>query len=301
MQKLYLYFFILNGIFISILSGFFSVIGFGLIFKSILIPISILAILLETSKILTSIYLHLYWKVQSKLIIFYLTIALIILGAINSLGVYSYLSKGYLDSFNSSEVSFTIDLSKQQIESKQESINTNKELKKEKELEKKRLNSELYSLSEIDKIDNRNKIKKLSNEITELSNKNERLLNEIAELKLSEFSNKKEINKIDTELGPIKYLALLIYKEDSRELIDKSMRIFIVILIIVFDPLAIISLIACISALGNKENKTKEPENKIETKEPENKNIFKKTITKGVNIINTSKDKLEELYKGINK
>jgi hypothetical protein len=316
-HKIYLYTLIFSAIAISSLSGFFSVIGFSLIFKSIIFSISALAILLELSKVLISVYLHLYFKKENKLLIFYLTIALITLMAINSLGVYSYLSKGYLDSFNSEEVSSNIEISKDELQNKKEAIENNKESKKDKLDEKKRLSIELNSVDDEEKKKIRKKINKLSDEITKLLESNDKLNEEIKSLKSSNTKDKKEINKIETELGPIKYLALLIYSSEDREIINKSMRIFIVILIIVFDPLAIISLIAAISALeklSKKDIKQEVKENIIVTTTEINKpKIIKEEpiIEKQeeqieapqlprVNIINTSKvsDKLEEFYKG---
>ncbi len=305
-HKLFLLLLIFSAIAISSLSGFFSVIGFSLIFKSIILSISTLAILLELSKVLISVYLHLYFKKENKLLIFYLTIALITLMGINSLGVYSYLTKGYLDSFNSEQVNSNIDINKDKLEVKKEKIEINKESRKEKLDEKKRLQSEIYSASEEDKKELRRKISKLSSEITILLESNDKLTEEIATLKSSNIDEKKEINKIETELGPIKHLALLIYSSDDKEIINRSMRIFIIILIIVFDPLAIISLVAAISAFEKlpkkeqgKENIIKE-EIKNEVIEETKTTSNPQTVSSRINVINTSKDsdKLEEFYKG---
>lgn len=327
-KKIYLYLFSLSGILISTLSGYFSVIGFMLIFKSIAFSIAALAILLEISKVFISIYLHLYFKKENILLITYLLLALIILMGINSLGVYSYLSKGYIESFNSQEVSFNIEMNGEEIKLKEEEIKSKDKIKKEKEEDKKKLKNELYLLNDEEKNKQKIKIEKLTNEIEKLANEANEIQKNILEIKKENNGNKKEIGKIDQELGPIKYLSLLLYSSEDKDIIDKSMRIFIVILILVFDPLAIISLIASISALEklpkHKKEKTivLEKENIIEKKEEkvqpienipiiENKEIIlennvvpikeEKPIQSKVNVINTTNnnvDRLDKLYSG---
>ena len=191
-HKIYLYTLIFSAIAISSLSGFFSVIGFSLIFKSIIFSISALAILLELSKVLISVYLHLYFKKENKLLIFYLTIALLTLMTINSFGVYSYLSKGYLDSFNSEEVVSNIEINKDELQNKKEALENNKESKKEKIEEKKRLALELNIVDDEEKKRIRKKISKLSDEITTLLQSNDKLNEEIKVLKSSNTQNKSE-------------------------------------------------------------------------------------------------------------
>ena len=51
-------------------------------------------------------------------------------------------------------------------------------------------------------------------------------------------------DKIEAEVGPIKYVAELIYGENAQDNFDKSVRFVILILIFVFDPLAVLLLIA---------------------------------------------------------
>ena len=77
----------------------------------------------------------------------------------------------------------------------------------------------------------------LNTAITEASDKIANLTNKKAELELSQ-------DKIEAEVGPIKYVAELIYGEQAQDNFDKSVRFVILILIFVFDPLAVLLLIA---------------------------------------------------------
>ena len=77
----------------------------------------------------------------------------------------------------------------------------------------------------------------LNTAINEASDKIANLTNKKAELELSQ-------DKIEAEVGPIKYVAELIYGENAEDNFDKSVRFVILILIFVFDPLAVLLLIA---------------------------------------------------------
>ena len=66
----------------------------------------------------------------------------------------------------------------------------------------------------------------------------------IAELSDKKGSLKLEQDKIEAEVGPIKYVAELIYGENAKDMFDHAVRVVILILIFVFDPLAVLLLIA---------------------------------------------------------
>ena len=67
---------------------------------------------------------------------------------------------------------------------------------------------------------------------------------EIAKLTLKKSDIELTQDKIEAEVGPIKYVAELIYGENAKDNFDKAVRIVILILIFVFDPLAVLLLIA---------------------------------------------------------
>lgn len=66
----------------------------------------------------------------------------------------------------------------------------------------------------------------------------------IAELNAEKFEAEREVRVLEQEVGPIKYVAELVYGDQSQELLDKSVRLFILLLVFVFDPLAVMLVIA---------------------------------------------------------
>ena len=66
----------------------------------------------------------------------------------------------------------------------------------------------------------------------------------ISELNAEKFEAEREVRILEQEVGPIKYVAELVYGDQSQELLDKSVRLFILLLVFVFDPLAVMLVIA---------------------------------------------------------
>ena len=66
----------------------------------------------------------------------------------------------------------------------------------------------------------------------------------IAELNAEKFEAEREVRVLEQEVGPIKYVAELVYGDQSQELLDKAVRLFILLLVFVFDPLAVMLVIA---------------------------------------------------------
>jgi len=66
----------------------------------------------------------------------------------------------------------------------------------------------------------------------------------IVTLKDEKFDAESKIRNLDREVGPIKYLAQLIYGSEERDVLDQAIRLFILMLVFVFDPLAVMLVIA---------------------------------------------------------
>ena len=70
------------------------------------------------------------------------------------------------------------------------------------------------------------------------------IYNNIVALKDEKFDAESKIRALDREVGPIKYLAQLIYGSEERDILDQAIRLFILMLVFVFDPLAVMLVIA---------------------------------------------------------
>lgn len=100
----------------------------------------------------------------------------------------------------------------------------------------------------------------------------------ISELNAEKFEAEREVRALEQEVGPIKYVAELVYGDQSQELLDKSVRLFILLLVFVFDPLAVMLVIAANQTLLrygiNLESTGPNPgENNAITNEPPNETV----------------------------
>lgn len=229
-KKIFLFFLLTVGIGISVIAGFFSISGLTTIFKGSELSVLLMGTFLEIAKVNVSIYLHLFWKDIRTALFAYLLGALLILMAITSLGIYGYLSKSFFTSTDTSS-----------MYTKVESMNINLELEKSKI---KTARDEIEYLNSMPREDKKNwhiyRIQKLSKDIegytTKLDSINEKYITE-----------KVKLNSLESEVGPLKYLAMIIYNDKSQDSIAKSVQIFIIFIVLVFDPLAILVILSSIN------------------------------------------------------
>jgi len=243
-KKIYLFFLLIIGVGISVIAGFFSISGLTTIFKGSEFSVLLMGTFLEIAKVNVSIYLHLFWKDIRKALFSYLLIALLILMMITSLGIYGYLSKSFFASTDTSSIS-----------TKVESMNVSLEIEKSKV---KTARDEIDYLNNLPRDEKKSwhiyRIQKLSKDIdgytTKIDSVNEKYITE-----------KVKLNSLESEVGPLKYLAMIIYQDKSQDAIAKSVQIFIIFIVCVFDPLAILTILSAISGfeiIKEQEEKLKE-------------------------------------------
>jgi hypothetical protein len=357
-------------------AAWFSIVGLMLLFSGSAMSIAVMAGTLEVGKLLTASWLYRYWNETSIWLRSYLTIAVVILMVVTSIGIFGYLSKAagdqasdtgdavaIVERVNSqiareenkitiledriSSIGGTVDVSssieqqeqirdgawarvqgdinynQEQIENVREQLKVDiaqqelvvarlDELVKalqDKGTEKIVLNERTFGADEIQIIDygerakelrisqqvERNEIKAekdrlrtqasndikvfqdaidnyraqaqetitgADNQINQLRNQNSNqqddniikidLLTEqidniyvgIISLKDEKFDAEQKVRTLDREVGPIKYLAQMIYGSEERDVLDQAIRLFILMLVFVFDPLAVVLVIA---------------------------------------------------------
>jgi len=169
----------------------------------------------------------------------YLFIAIIVLVFITSLGIFGFLSKAHLDQVKpTSSNNIKIELIDNQIKSQQLIIDRSQKtltlLDKALEVY---IDKEYVTRGLKERKKQKPERDALTLSINEASDK-------IAELSDKKGSLKLEQDKIEAEVGPIKYVAELIYGENAKDMFDHAVRVVILILIFVFDPLAVLLLIA---------------------------------------------------------
>src|SRR5210317_1323873 len=277
----------LSAISISVIAAGYSIIGLATLFAGAAIPIIAMGTALEIGKLVAASWLYQNWRSDvPRLSKAYLFTSIIVLIFITSMGIFGFLSKAHLDQVQpTSGNQLSIDSYNKQINQQQIIID-----RAEKTLNQLDKALDVY----IDKeyvtrgLKERNKQK----EERDLLNKTiDEATSKILELNKTKNTIELEQLKIEAEVGPLKYVAELIYGENAKNHFDSAVRIVILILIFVFDPLAVLLLIAANISLRQwkmqkslTQSKVKEDlKSKLEQLEKRNKKLEGfKDITKGL-------------------
>jgi hypothetical protein len=230
----------LSAISISVIAAGYSIIGLATLFAGATMPIIAMGSALEVGKLVAASWLYNNWSEDvPRLLKVYLFTAIIVLVFITSMGIFGFLSKAHLDQVKpTSGNNIKISLLDNQIKSQQNIID-----RSQKTLDQLDKALEVYIEKEFVTRGLKER-KKQEVERNELNNAIKEASNEIAKLSEEKGTLSLEQNKIEAEVGPIKYVAELIYGVNAEDNFDKAVRIVILILIFVFDPLAVLLLIA---------------------------------------------------------
>ena len=171
---------------------------------------------LEAAKLVTVSWLYNNWEETNRLMKYYFSIAIVLLMAITSMGIFGYLSRAHIES-NVVVGANTVQL---------------KTIETQEKIAKDRLDYLLARAKDPSTASN-----KLDKQIQETQAELTRLTKEKLPLMAEE-------NKLTAEIGPIKYIAEIFYDKNDTGFIDKAVRLVIFTIIIVFDPLAVLLLIA---------------------------------------------------------
>lgn len=215
----------LTAIALSGIAAYYSVLGLTAIFVGTFWPVVLMGSTLEIAKLVTASWLYRNWKIAPFLLKTYLTISVLILMLITSMGIFGFLSKAHIDS--------TLNYGTNQIELK---VLTEQETNI-----KDRLNYLLARAKDPSTA---------SHGLDRQIQSTQRQLTEIVKKKLPLL---KTDTKLSADVGPVKYVAELIYGNDENG-IDKAVRLVIIVIMLVFDPLAVLLLIAGNISLKNNDN-----------------------------------------------
>ena len=231
----------LSAISISAIAAGYSIIGLATLFAGATMPIIAMGSALEVGKLVAASWLYNNWRNElvPKTIKAYLTFAVIVLIFITSMGIFGFLSKAHLDQVQpTSSNNIKIELIDKQINQQQVIIDrAEKTLNSLDKALDKYIDMEYVSRGLKEREKQREEREQLNKSISEATAK-------IVELNKTKSTIELEQIKIEAEVGPLKYVAELIYGEDAKSHFDEAVRIIILILIFVFDPLAVLLLIA---------------------------------------------------------
>ena len=270
---------------ISGVAAFYSIVGLMAIFSASALSIAVMGSVLEVGKLATASWVYQNWKKVPRFLKYYLTGAVVILMFITSMGIFGYLSKSHIDAgTGTSELYVKLERLESNIESERKSIS-----RAEGQLEKLDFALERYiELNAVSKgLRKRDEQKPerdaLSQTVNESQDKIDIYLDERAEIQL-------KIKSFEVEVGPLKYISALLFGEnESVNYLDKAVRYVIILLIFVFDPLAVLMLIAANMSLKEEKNKRKrrerknQPKNAMTTKVSEDQNTGMRKVVKEKN------------------
>jgi hypothetical protein len=228
---------------LSGVAAYYSVIGLAAIFPGSFWPIIIMGTTLEAAKLVTVSWLYRNWKVVHIGMKTYLTVATVILMLITSMGIFGYLSKAHLEhSSDTAPMASKVELINEKIKVSKENLDANRKVIKQMDemvdQTMGRSNDEKGIANSV--VIRRNQQKERSR----IQAENETYQKTISQLTEERFPLQIELQKAESDFGPIKYVAELIYGSGDKDIIDKAVRLVIMLIMVVFDPLAILLLIA---------------------------------------------------------
>ncbi len=242
-DKLIAYLALLSGLTISAVAIYYSVAGLTAIFAAAVIPIIVMGVALEISKLAATVWLKQNWQRAPNFIRGYLLVAIAILMLITSMGIFGFLSKAHSDqSLVSGDVQSKIAVYDEKIKTEKENIEANRKALKQMD-------------EAVDQVMGRSTDEKGADKAVALRRSQQkergRLQNEISQSqkRIAELNDARapiaaEVRKVEAEVGPIKYIASFVYGETNETILEKAVTWVIIIIVIVFDPLAVILLLA---------------------------------------------------------
>ena len=246
---------------LSTVAAWYSIIGLTAIFAGAVIPIIIMGSVLEVAKVTTTVWLRKYWKYSSWMLKIYLVPAVMALALMTSMGIFGFLSKAHMDQgIGTGDVAAKVAMFDEKIKIQRDNISANRAMLAQMDTQVNDIMSKGDSERAVERSvtirkQQANERAKLLKDI-ETSNLNIQKLNE------ERAPIASELRTAEAEVGPIKYIAAFIYGDNpDANLLERAVRWVIVLLVVVFDPLAILLVIGA--------NQSKEWDKLIEEEERE--------------------------------
>ena len=243
-DKFIAYLALFSGLTISAVAIWYSVAGLVSIFAAAVIPIIVMGVVLEVSKLIATVWLKLNWSRAPMFIRTYLLASIAILMLITSMGIFGFLSKAHSDAgLVGGDVQAKISVYDEKIKTAKDNIDANRKALKQMD-------------EAVDQVMGRSADEKGADKAVALRRAQQkeraRLQSEIAaeQKTVSVLAEERapiaaEVRKVEAEVGPIKYIANFIYGDNpDANVLEKAVTWVIIIIVIVFDPLAVILLLA---------------------------------------------------------
>jgi flagellar basal body-associated protein FliL len=243
------YFTLFVALSLSAIAAWYSIIGLTAIFAAAAIPIIIMGGVLEVAKITITVWLHEHWHQARWLMKLYLVPAVVVLMIITSMGIFGFLSKAHLDqSVPTGDVAAQVSLIDERIKTQRDNIDAARAAIKQMDDQ---VNERLARSTDDRGAERAVQIRRQqARERAALQNEIAQAQAEIARLNEQRAPIASELRAVEAKVGPIKYIAALIYGDNpDSNLLERAVRWMIILLVIVFDPLAIMMVLAATQSL----------------------------------------------------
>jgi len=202
---------------IAVVAAWYSIIGLTTIFSAAVIPIIIMGIVLEVGKLVSAAWVYQNWKETTLLLKTYLILAVVILMLITSMGIFGFLSKSHIDAgMNTGEISVKIERLDNRIKSEQRHIDRAEKNILEMDTT---LDKTSYGFFDDSRLEERKKQSNTREELSSIINKAENSIDVLLDKK-SEYEL--EVKNFEVEVGPVKYIAALIYGDEAKNYLDNT-------------------------------------------------------------------------------
>ncbi len=229
---------------LSTIAAWYSIIGLTAIFAGAVIPIIIMGSALELAKITTTVWLRKYWHRCGILYKMYLVPAVVLLALLTSMGIFGFLSKAHLDqNVGTGDVQAKVSLLDEKIATQRENIKASKAALAQMDAQVNDIMTKGDSERAVERsvAIRKQQQKERANLLKDIEIANQ----EIQKLNEERAPIASELRKVEAEVGPIKYIAALIYGDTAdHNTLEAAVRWVIILLVIVFDPLAIMLVLA---------------------------------------------------------
>jgi len=228
---------------VSAVAGWFSIVGLMAIFPAAAIPILTMGAVLEVAKLVTASWLYRNWDTAAVLLKSYFTAAVVTLSIITSIGIFGFLSKAHIEQTVNAGGNNEL-----QIETLERRIAYQQTIIKDAETVLAQLDTTVETLIEYDRIRGETgAIATRNSQREERDSLNQQIIaaySAIEETQTALLPLQKEQLSLEAEVGPLKYIAELIYGDEAQDHFDAAVRWIIILIVLVFDPLAILLVIS---------------------------------------------------------
>ena len=242
-NKLIAYMALISGLSISAVAVYYSVMGLTAIFAAAVVPIIIMGVTLEISKLIATVWLKQNWDIAPATIKSYLIAAIAVLMIITSIGIFGFLSKAHLDqSLPSDDVTAQLSTIDEKIKTQRDNIDSDKKALAQMDAQVDQLlgrTTDDLGATKAAKL-RKSQAKERASLQTDVAQAQQI----IAGLNEERAPIAGQLRKVEAEVGPIKYIAAFFYGSTDPSILEKAVTWVIIILIVVFDPLAVILLLA---------------------------------------------------------